>query len=323
VTNRRRAQVDNDAVSVEDRLKLTPAFSLIGGLRYEYISLERYANNFDGTTRCVTNLDGTMACFPFFKKWTPTTGRAGYTWEAVPGLILYSQYATAADLAAATFFNLQPNQPLNLTTSRIYETGIKHLLWDRRIEWTLAAYDIERRNVYSSKNNQTVAVAGRVASKGIEAALAIRPIDGWKFWANVAFVKARYLDFQLVDSDGVITSFSGKTPPNVPHAVVNGGASFRFPTLWPVEVGGSIRHVSDRFVFDDNFVVMKAYTTADVFVFIDLPKWVFASVHTARFAFRVRNLMDRQYVVWADPGYPDQVILGPSRSFEVAGSFKF
>jgi hypothetical protein len=53
-------------------------------------------------------------------------------------------------------------------------------------------------------------VAGRVASKGIEAALAIRPVDRWKFWTNVAFVKARYLDFQLVDSVqlGLVDSFA-------------------------------------------------------------------------------------------------------------------
>src|SRR5947209_15096968 len=130
-------------------------------------------------------------------RWSKTGARARVrvvvTWEAIPGLILYSQYATAADVAAATLFNLQPNQPLNLTTSRTYEAGIKHLLWNNRLEWTFAAFDIERKNVYSSKNNQTVTLAGRVVSKGIEVAAAATPIDGWKIWGNVAFVQARYL----------------------------------------------------------------------------------------------------------------------------------
>src|SRR5262249_47260994 len=81
VTNSRRAQVTNDAVWIEDRLKITPAFALMGGLRWEYISLQRYANNFDGTIRCVTNPDGSQSCFPLVKNWTPRTGRLGYTFE--------------------------------------------------------------------------------------------------------------------------------------------------------------------------------------------------------------------------------------------------
>jgi len=66
----------------------------------------------------------------------------------VPGLTFYSQYATAADSTVANIFNLRPTQPQLLTTSRTYETGIKHLFWNNRAEWTLSLFDIERRNVY-------------------------------------------------------------------------------------------------------------------------------------------------------------------------------
>jgi len=323
ITNNRRAQVTNDAVWLEDRVKLTPAVAVMGGIRYEYISLQRYANNFDGTIRCVTNPDGSQICFPIVKNWSPHNGRVGVTLEPLPGFILYSQYATAADVSAATLFNLQPNQPLNLTTSRTYEAGIKHLLWNRRLEWTLAAFDIERKNVYSSKNNQTVTLAGRVVSKGIEMAAAATPLDGWKIWGNVAFVQARYLDFQLTDSDGVITSFTGKTPPNVPRFVGNAGISYRFASVWPIELGTLLRRVSNRFVFDDNLVVMDGYTIADAYAFIDIPKTVFMSVDNARVTFRVRNLADKQYAIWADPGYPDQVILGAARTYEFGAAFKF
>jgi len=323
VTNSRRAQVTNDAVWIEDRLKITPTFAVMGGLRWEYIALQRYANNFDGTIRCVTNPDGSQSCFPLVKNWSPRTGRVGYTFEPIRGLIFYSQYATAADVAAATLFNLQPNQPLNLTTSRIYETGIKQLSWDQRLEWTFSAYNIERKNVYSSKNNQTVTVAGRVVSKGIELTAAARPIDGWKLWGNVAFVKARYVDFQLTDSTGIVTSFTGMTPPNVPRFVGNAGVSYRFTTAWPIELGASVRRVSNRFMFDDNLVVMDAYTVADTYAFVDIPKSAFMPVDNTRLTFRVRNLADKKYAIWADPGYPDQVILGAPRTYEFGAAFKF
>ena len=34
--------------------------------------------------------------YPFSTQFTPITGRVGYTWDIAPGVMLYSQYATAA-----------------------------------------------------------------------------------------------------------------------------------------------------------------------------------------------------------------------------------
>ena len=41
------------------------------------------------------------------------------------------------------------------------------------------------------------------------------------------------------------------------------------------------------------------------------------------FAHRVKNLTDRRYASWGDPGYTDQIILGAPRSYEVGASFKW
>jgi iron complex outermembrane receptor protein len=81
--------------------------------------------------------------------------------------------------------------------------------------------------------------------------------------------------------------------------------------------------VSDRYVWFDNAVTMLGYTTADAFVFIDIPKSSFMMVDQTRLAFRVRNITDNIYAVWADSGYPDQVLLGAPRSYEVSAAFKF
>ena len=309
-------KVDNLSLTFEDRLKLTPVFALIGGVRIEEIALERTAFDVNGLLRTA---DG----YPFSKTFKPVTGRVGYTWEALPGMVFYSQYATAADPAVANIFILRPTQPLLLTTSRIYETGVKLLSWDKRGEWTVAVFDIERRNVYSAKGGQQVEVAGKVASKGVEIAGAVNPIAGLKLWGNVAFVQARYVNFDFIDGNGVPGSFSGKTPPNVPGFVGNAGISYRFATAWPVELGAAVRHVSDRFNFDDNLVVMNAYTIADAYAFVDIPKSAFMAVDNPRLTFRVRNLTNKIYAAWGDPGYPDQIILGAPRSYEVGASFKF
>lgn len=308
-TKQQTARIDNEALSFEDRLKLTRTFALIGGLRVEHIGLDRNSTDVNGLEN---------ANFPFSKSWAPVTGRIGYTWEAVPGLTFFSQYATGADISANNIFLLAPTQPLDLTTARIYETGVKHVFWDNRAEWWFSAYDILRKNVYAAAGGMQLNIAGRQESRGVELAGSIRPIEPLRLWGNIAYVDARYADYDFAGG-----SFSGNTPPNVPRIVVNAGASWRFFTPWPVEVGITGRHVGDRYNTDANTVTMNAYTVGDLYAFVDIPKTVFNAVDQARLTFRVRNFTDKRYAIWGDPFYPDQILLGAPRTYEISAAFKW
>jgi iron complex outermembrane receptor protein len=308
-TKQQTARIDNEALSFEDRLKLTRTFSLIGGLRVEHIGLDRNSTDVNGLEN---------ANFPFSKSWAPVTGRIGYTWEAVPGLTFFSQYATGADISANNIFLLGPTQNLDLTTARTYETGVKHVLWDNRAEWSFSVYEILRKNVYAAAGGQTLNIAGRLESKGVELAGAIRPIEPLRLWGNIAYVDARYADYDFTGG-----SFSGNTPPNVPRIVANAGASWRFFTPWPVEIGITGRHVGDRYNSDANTVTMNAYTVGDLYAFVDIPKTVFNAVDQARLTFRVRNFTDKRYAIWGDPFYPDQILLGAPRTYEISAAFKW
>ena len=158
---------------------------------------------------------------------------------------------------------------------------------------------------------------------GFEVAGAVNPFGGLRLWGNAAIVKSRFVNFDYFDGNGDAQSYSGKTPPNVPSFVANAGASYRFETAWPVELGAVVRHVGDRFNFQDNFVTMNAYTLYDAYAFVDIPKSVFNGVSQTRVSFRVKNLTNKRYAQWGDPGYTDQIILGAPRSYEVAASFKW
>jgi len=307
----RSSHLDSVAGSFEDRLKIMPALALIGGVRLEDLALTR--NALDNTGAVLRN-------FPFTKTWTPVSYRAAYTWEPIRGLTFYSQYATAFDPAVASIFSVQPVLPLVLTSSRTYETGVKQVFWDNKAEWTFSAFDIARRNVFQAQGGQTFKVAGDIATKGIEIAAAVRLIEGWKLWGNLAATHTRYVNF---DFDG--GSFSGNTPPNVAPIIANVGASYRYEGWrWPVEIGASVRHVGKRYLWDDNAVVMDAYTVADAFLFVDIEKsLMLPAVDKTRLAFRVRNLTNKAYAAFSDPGYPDQVYLGAPRTYEVSLSFKF
>jgi len=304
----RNSRLDDVAGSFEDRLKLTSALALIGGVRLEDLTLARNGINADGTL---------PAGQPFTKSWQPVSYRAAYTYEPIRDLMFYSMFATAYDPAVAGIFSISPGKSLQLTSSRIYETGAKQLFWDGKAEWTIAAYDILQRNVFVPVNTTTTDLAGEVASKGIEVAAAVRPFDGWKLWANAASTHARFVNFDV---------WTGNTPPNVAPVIVNAGASYRFNHWrWPVELGGSVRHVGDRYLFPDNLTTLDAYTTADVYAFVDIPGRDLArpELDNLRVTFRVRNVTDKVYAAWSDSTYPDQILLGAPRTYEVAASARW
>ncbi len=304
----RDKRLDTAALSFEDRLKPVPWLALIGGLRFENTTLESHGLNFDGT-----------APVPFTKTWEPVSYRAGFTLEPVRNLTFYGMTATAYDPAAAGIFSIAPGSSLELTSAKIYEAGVKQLLWDSRAEWTFAAYDITRRNVYVQLDTTTFGLAGEVDTRGLELAVALRPIDGLKLWGNAALTKARYKNFDFA-------GFTGNAPSNVAPFIGNGGASYRWNHWrWPVEIGGSVRHVGRRFVFEDDATAMEPYTTADAYAFIDIPGRDLGQplIDMARITFRVRNLTNTVYAAFSDPGYQDQIFLGAPRTFEIATSLKW
>jgi iron complex outermembrane receptor protein len=308
----RNSHLDTLAGSFEDHLKLTPMFALIGGIRVDDFTLERDGINFDGSIP-----DGQ----PFTKTWTPVSYRAAYTFEPIHNLVFYSMYATAYDPAVAAIFSVTPGTSLELTSSRIYETGVKQLFWGGRAEWTFAAYDILRNNVFVQINDTTSALAGAIRSKGIELAGAVNPIEPVKLWANLAVTQSHFENFFI---DGL--DVSGNTPPDVAPLVINAGASYRFNDWrWPVEIGGSVRHVGNRFLSQDDATTMDAYTTADLYAVVDIPKrdlpW--QGLDSMRVRFRVRNITNVVYAAWSDSGLPDTVLLGASRTFELSASAKW
>ena len=306
--NIRNSRLDTVALSLEDRLKITPWFALVGGIRVDDLNLARDGVNFDGT------IPGGQ---PFTKNWTPVSYRAAATFEPTKNVMFYGMYATAYDPAIADVFSVSPGSSVELTSARIYETGVKLISDDKRGEATLSIYDIERHNVYVQLTNAIATLAGEVHTQGVELAGAVRPIDNLKLWANIAFTNSTYGDFDV---------WTGNTVPNVAPIIANAGASYRFDNWrWPVEIGGSVRHVGDRFLASDNLTIMLPYTTGDLYAFVDIPGrdlW-WEGLEKMRITFRVRNLTNALYAQYSDPGLNQSVLLGAPRTYELAASARW
>ena len=183
--NTRISKLTDVAESVEDRLKITPEFALIGGVRAESLTLDRSGSNFDGSA---------PTGIPFTQTWTPVSYRAAYTYEPIPKLVFYSMYGTAynpADANGVFSINNGGTSSLALTSTRIYETGVKQQVWDDRAEWTVSLYDIRQKNVLVPISDTAADLAGGVATRGVEVAGAVSPVEGLKLWANSAWTYAQ------------------------------------------------------------------------------------------------------------------------------------
>jgi iron complex outermembrane receptor protein len=156
-------------------------------------------------------------------------------------------------------------------------------------------------------------------------------VDGLKLWGNIAITHARFgSNILQAASPGVPALIvNGNAPPNVAPTIANAGISYRFePQVWPtplpVEIGTSVRHVDKRYITQINDVYMDEYTVFDAYMFIDFEKSFWApGVDKTRLTFRARNLTNKTYADFVDPGYQQQLYLGAPRSFEAALSFKW
>ncbi|MFV8836337.1 TonB-dependent siderophore receptor [Aquisalimonas sp.] len=289
-------RTDNDRIALfgENRLSVGGGLHLIGGLRTEQIRLHGRDLR-EGTSDR--------------ERYTPTTGRLGAVWELPAGWTAYAQYATGAKPVSTPVTHSPARESQRLERSRAAEVGLRHRAWNDRLEWTLTAYDIAKRNlsVQDPENPDENRQIGRQESQGLELTMAVRPWDRWKFEADGTVLNAEYADYQSGDE-----RFDGNTPPNVPERLANLRAHWYATDRLTLQT--DLRYVGPRQGDDANTVDVPSYTLLGA-----AATWQFRS---AEVTLRGRNLTDEQHVTWSSFN-GSQWLLGESRSVDLTLSTHF
>ena len=292
----RNNKVTTTAVYLENRTVLAPTWSLVTALRHERIDLD------------LTNRRAVTATNPasFSRNYQPTTGRVGLVWDFAPGANLYVQYATAADppsgiLSTASFADVRNNS--ELTTGRQFEVGSKLDFWRGKGTATIAAYQINRKNIATQdeKNSSLTVLVGEQSAKGVELAVGLQPTASLALQGNITYVDAQYKHFV---QSGV--SMAGKTPANTPSTVANLWVSYNFAPEWQASAG--VRHVSKVYADVANTMGWSGYTLLDLGLGWKLNKSVTLTG-------RIRNVTDKVYAANVSSG---MAYLGPARSADIA-----
>lgn len=289
----------SNAVYVEDVLSLADTLTLVGGLRYDHIEVERRSY---------------LGAEPYDKRYEPLTGRIGSVWSVTPQLNLYVSYSRAAQPVSQLVSLTAAQDDFSLQKGRQYEAGAKATLWDGRANLTLALFDIEKNDLLTSAivdGTRINSQVGAQVSQGAELALSAAPLPGWQIDANVAPTwTAEFRDFNENLGTGVIAR-DGNTPPNVPKLVA-GLYLLRTWQDWSAQAG--LRYVGEREANNNNGIQLDAYTAVDAAV---TRRWNRLSV-----TLRGRNLTDEQYAEWASGGGL-MVRLADPRSAELGMRIEF
>ncbi len=174
LSSRTRSRVEAAAGYVQDFVTLTPQVRLLVGARY------------DATDTVAANLIARSRSAGAANHLSP---RAGLVYEPVPTTALYVSWANSflpTTVTTAAGAALAPG------TSAQWEVGVKQQFLDRRIQATLALFQIDRTNVPTPDpaNPLYSLASGEQRSRGIEVDVAGELRPGWKVSASYAYTDA-------------------------------------------------------------------------------------------------------------------------------------
>lgn len=278
------ANTDQWAVFGEAQYKLTDRLALVGALRYD-----DYATHYRRVQR------------PNIKQDVDAlTGRLGAVFDLNDTTAIYAQYGTGASHPNGGVVTVSGSlREADLVESEQIEIGIKNALGNTGLQWSVALFDITKKNLVTddpdSNNPDDSIVIPEQSSRGLELGLNYALTDTLQLYGN----------FVTLDAE----TTNGATPNNVAERSWNLGVAWQMiPTLRLI---ADARYVDDRY---NASLPIPDYTVVD------------ASLHwnatdALSVAVRADNIFDELYA--SGSYWWGTWIVGKPRTFSVAADFRF
>ena len=305
VSNSDSAQTDKLgqwSLFFQDTLHLTERFALVGGVRYmDYDQIAGRGKPF--VTNTNVSQDKVLPLGGAILKLTEEVSLyASYTESLKPN-------STIAPIGIVIDSNVAPEEGVS------YETGVKFDL-NKRISGTLALYDLDKKNVQTTKTNSAGVVelhtVGRARSRGVELDVTGKLTDSWALIGSYGYTDAR-----VTASEDV--TLLGKKLQNVALNTASLYLVYDFGTALPgqLRLGGGARYVGDRPGDAINSFFLPSYVVADIFATYET-KYQNTPVI---YQLNVKNLFDTVY-------YPSavnnlNVAIGDARRVSLSATVKF
>lgn len=232
------------------------------------------------------------------------TGSGALMYEIAPGVRPYISYATSFYPNSGTNVDGNTFKP---ESGKQWEAGVKIDLDDGATSITVAAFDLERRNVLQAdpvNDGYSIAV-GKQRTRGAELGWASDLGNGLSLMGGYA-----YLSAVVVDDGGQVPSTNNTRLNSVPRHSFNVTARYRMQgSLAGWELTGGLRAEGSRYTYGYD---IPGYLVADAGVAYDAGRW--------RAALTMNNLFDKQYYAG---GVRNAVALGDGRTTLVSLALRY
>ncbi len=282
-------QWDRLGISFQDQIEFFDNLKVVAGFRYD--SVEQEIDNFITGTETVQYDDA-------------VSPRVGVVYQPIEEVSLYGSYAESFFPGSGLVEDGQFAEP---ETSEQYEVGIRAELFNQRLSFNLAYFDITKNNVSTSNPlfPNFVLPIGEQNSRGVELDIIGEIIPGLNVVFNYANITAEITD----DTD---VSLIGNRLFNVPEHSANLWLTYRIQDGFfeGLGFGGGFNYVDDRFGDNDNTFRLEGYTLGNAAIFYERDNW--------RLALNIRNVFDRNYIQGTDNTRVREVY--PGEPFTAIGS---
>lgn len=315
-------------------LNLWEKLHITGGLRWDHENKDAdlQTSNFNFSTSPPAPAVGAATNEQFSRSYNQVTPQAAVSYDITPDMVTYFSFAGGYKAGGFNSASLAGNQIYDEERSWNYEIGFKGRALDKSLDYSLALFYTDYRNLQLNTPNPAspltydVTNAGNAVSKGIEIALNYRPVTGWDIFGSVAWQSVRFLSGSQ-DNDGTVlggalTNVGGNRVPFAPDYTAAIGTQFTFEIGggWNAYARAEIQNIG-FFNYDSvNSAGQDAYTLANFRLGVRNKTWFIEGF--------VNNAFDTEYIPMAIsyPGIAPSGYVGESGTpltFGVRTGLKF
>lgn len=298
----------DDAVGVyfSDLLTFTDQWKLMVGLRYAKDDLSIVDKKILTTPKQTASNDD----------WLPM---AGLIFQPTPGWSFYVSYTTSFVPVSPSTIDVNGLYSFNPTTANSVEGGVKADLFDHRLTFTLADFDIHKKNVVNSFSCSFGTCSdqlGEEESKGFEAEVDASPLPNWQISAGYSYDDAKVVKSDIVAQRGARLTNVAK---NNAHLWTR--YDFEEGHLKGLGLGGGVSYVGSRTgllptTSTSPLLILPAYTTVDAAVY-------YRFNDRYDLTLKVTNLFDKTYYESAGFTADINILPGEPRTLTLTARARF
>lgn len=290
-----------------DLITLLPQVKAMLGVRYSKEDLSITERKLPSVAPQYAHNDDTLPTF-------------GLLYEPSTHLSFYTSYSTSFVPVAPSNIDINGKYSFSPTTSNSIEVGVKGSFLNRRLTFTLADFDIHRKNVidtFTCPLGTCSEQVGEEESKGVELEFDFTPIHNWQISGGYS-----YLDATVVKSDVPIQIGARLT--NVPKNNAHVWTRYDFDSgiLNGAGIGFGTTYVGQRL----GFLPTVAQPTA----LLPLPRYITADLafyyhflERYDLTLKIGNLFDKKYYESAGATADIQIVPGEPRTLTLAVRARF